>query len=320
MVAVNADHMSQSDKQPIRTFHHAEYPLERILEAKGHTTVSVVLPARNEQATIGAITACLRRDLLEAGLIEQLLVIDDHSTDSTASTAARNGAEVIHSADVLAGYGEGHGKGEVLWKSLIETTGDIVLWCDADLVDFHHRFVSGLLGPLLCEPEVDFVKGFYNRPHADGDGGGRVTELVAKPLIALLFPELSGIHQPLSGEYGGRRTLLEQLPFVEGYGVEMGLLIDIVRREGNSRMAQVDLDVRHHRNRPLAELGPQAAAIMQTVLRRADRDLVGVHAELSVGEVQTVIEAAERPPMLEVAEYLRRHADRASLLPGVLAR
>lgn len=312
--------MSHTHTHQIRSFHHGEYPLGRVLEAKGHTTVSVVLPARNEQSTIGAITSCLRNDLLEPGLIDQLLVIDDHSDDFTASVAARNGAEVLHAGDVLAEYGEGHGKGGVLWKSLLETTGEVVLWCDADLVDFHHRFVSGLLGPLLCEPEVDFVKGFYNRPYTDGEGGGRVTELVAKPLIALLFPELTGMLQPLSGEYGGRRTLLEKLPFVEGYGVEMGLLIDIVKMQGTSRMAQVDLEVRHHRNRPLTELGPQAAAIMQTVLRRADRGLLGVHAELPLGTTTAAIEAAERPPMLEVVEYLRRHADRSSVLPTALTR
>lgn len=311
MLAVDADHMSHTRTKSIRSFHHSEYPLGRILEAKGHITVSVALPARNEESTVGAIVSCLKHELLEPGVIDQLLVIDDHSTDSTAAVAACNGAEVVRAGDVLSGYGTGHGKGEVLWKSLLESTGDVVLWCDADLVDFHHRFVSGLLGPLLCEPEVDFVKGFYNRPQADGEGGGRVTELTAKPLIALLFPELSSILQPLSGEYGGRRTLLEQLPFVEGYGVEMGLLIDIAQKEGTSRMAQADLDVRHHRNRPLTELAPQAAAIMQTVLRRANRELVGVHAELSVGDTMSDIKAAERPPMLEVAEYLRRHVPAA---------
>lgn len=311
MVAVTTDHMSHTHTHPTRTFHHGKFPLSEILEAKGQTTVSVALPARNEESTVGAIVSCLQRELLGPGVIDQLLVIDDHSTDSTAAVAARNGAEVLFAGDVLPGYGKGHGKGEVLWKSLLETTGEIVLWCDTDLVDFHHRFVSGLLGPLLCEPDVDFVKGFYNRPTTDCEGGGRVTELVAKPLVALLFPELSSILQPLSGEYGGRRTLLEQLPFVEGYGVEMGLLIDIAQKEGTSRMAQVDLDVRHHRNRPLTELAPQAAAIMQTMLRRADRELVGVHAELLVGESVADIQTAERPPMIEVAEYLRRHAPAA---------
>ncbi len=311
MVAVNTDHMSRVNNSTIRCFSHSDYPLERVLEAKGDTTVSVALPARNEEATVGPIVNCLRSQLLDRGVIDQLLVIDDHSSDGTASVAERHGAEVIGASDVLPDYGSGHGKGEVLWKSLLETTGDLVLWCDADLVEFDHRFVSGLLGPLLCEPDVDFVKGFYNRPVNDGEGGGRVTELVAKPLIALLFPELVPIIQPLAGEYGGRRSLLENLPFVEGYGVEMGLLIDIVRQVGVSSMVQVDLDVRHHRNRSLLELAPQAAEIMSTILRRVDRDLIPAHAELLGDTSNTSIESAERPPMIEVGEYLHRHAPEA---------
>lgn len=311
MVAVNADHMSRTNDSAIRCFAHRDYPVERILEAKGGTTVSVALPARNEEATVGSIVNCLRRQLLDRGVIDQLLVIDDHSRDNTAVVAERNGAEVIAASDVLPDYGSGHGKGEVLWKSLLETTGDLVLWCDADLVEFDHRFVSGLLGPLLCEPDVEFVKGYYNRPATDGEGGGRVTELVAKPLIALLFPELASIIQPLAGEYGGRRSLLECLPFVEGYGVEMGLLIDTVRRTGASSMAQVDLDVRHHRNRSLVELAPQAAEIMATMLRRVDRDLIAAHTELLDGAATSRIEAAERPPMVDVGEYLRRHVPEA---------
>ncbi len=311
MVAVAADHMSRTRTDPIRTVHHRDYPLERILDAKGDTTVSVVLPARNEAATVGDIVACLRRELLDPAAIDELVVIDDHSCDDTARIAADRGAEVVHASDVLPGYGEGHGKGEVLWKSLMVTSGEIVLWCDADLVDFQHRLVSGLLGPLLCEPEVCFVKGFYERPETSGEGGGRVTELVARPLIALLFPELSAIEQPLSGEYGGRRSLLERLPFVEGYGVEMGLLIDIARLVGTVGMVQVDLEVRHHRNRSLAELAPQAAAIMQTVLRRADHHLVPTRAQLRGWEAVSEIEAAQRPPMLEVVEYLRAHLPEA---------
>jgi glucosyl-3-phosphoglycerate synthase len=288
------------------TFHHREFPVPRLLAAKGDTTVSVCLPARNEEATIGEIVAALRRDLLGPGAIDELIVLDDHSSDATAAIAHAEGARVVAAADVLPDYGEGHGKGEVLWKSLMVSRGDIVLWCDTDLRDFDHRFISGLLGPLLCEDGFDFVKGFYDRPERGGDGGGRVTELVARPLIALLFPELARIRQPLSGEYGGRRSVLEQLPFVEGYGVEMGLLIDLARLVGTERIAQVDLDVRHHRNRPLDELGPQAAAIMQTVLRRVDLDLVPVVAQLWSGDTSTDIEAAERPAMVEVAEYLVR--------------
>lgn len=302
MVAVTTDHMESG---AIRTRHHADYPLPRLLAAKGSATVSVCLPARNEAATIGHIVDVLRHDLLVPGVIDELVVMDDHSSDDTARLAAAAGATVIDSASVLPEYGEGHGKGEALWKSLLVSDGDIVLWCDADLRAFHHRFVSGLLGPLLCEPGVDFVKGFYRRPEADGEGGGRVTELVARPLIALLFPELSGIRQPLSGEYGGRRAVLERLPFVEGYGVEMGMLIDIVLQQGTDAIAQVDLDVRHHRNRSLAELGPQATAIVQAALRRVDRSLAPVVADLvRPGAPPVAIECAERPPMLEVADYV----------------
>lgn len=307
MVAVDTDHMEHhGNPGAIRIRGHHEYPIERLLAAKGETTVSVCLPARNESDTVGAIVDTLVNQLLRPGVIDEVLVIDDHSTDDTAGVAAAAGARVRSSEDILPAYGEGHGKGEVLWKSLHETTGDIVLWCDSDLTSFHHRFVSGLLGPLLCEDDVDFVKGFYRRPEAEGEGGGRVTELVARPLIALLFAELNGIHQPLSGEYGGRRELLEQLPFVEGYGVEIGLLIDIARRFGTSGIVQVDLDVRHHRNRPLHELGPQAAAIMQTALRRADRDLLSATASLTGAHGTSSIETTERPPMIEVGEYLAK--------------
>jgi glucosyl-3-phosphoglycerate synthase len=306
MVAASADHMESGAE---RTYHHLDFPLSRLLAAKGATTVSACLPARNESGTIARIVGTLRADLLDTGVIDELIVIDDHSTDDTAELARAAGARVIASEDILPEYGEGHGKGEVLWKSLLVSTGDIVLWCDTDLRDFHHRFISGLLGPLLVDPDVAFVKGYYQRPEANGEGGGRVTELVARPLVALLFPELVPIRQPLSGEYGGRREILEQLPFVEGYGVEMGLLIDIARLAGADAMAQVDLEVRHHRNRPLAELGPQAMAIMQTVLRRVDRDLAPVAASFPVpGGATAEVEAAERPPMLEVAEYLQHRA------------
>ncbi|MEZ5238645.1 MAG: glucosyl-3-phosphoglycerate synthase [Microthrixaceae bacterium] len=331
MVAVNTDHMSHNGTDadgpgsngvagadgssvghagpadPIRSFSWRDYPLERILAAKGDTTVSVAMPARNEEATVGPIVACVHEQLLAAGVVDELLVIDDGSVDSTAQVASDAGARVVRAGDLLGSHRDGHGKGAVLWKSLLATSGEIVLWCDTDLVDFEHRLVSGLLGPLLCEDGVDFAKGFYRRPDADG-GGGRVTELVAKPLISLLFPELASLVQPLAGEYGGRRSLLEQLPFAAGYGVEIGLLVDIAQRFGTARMAQVDLEVRHHRNRPLAQLTPQATAIMQTALRRVDQtgparapgsDRAGHDGE------------DELPPMIEVPEYLRRHAPEA---------
>ena len=288
----------------IRSFHHREFTPERLAAAKGSTTVSVCLPARNEAATIGPIVHSLDSTLRRAGIIDEILVIDDHSTDATAAVAAAAGATVFASEEVLAGYGEGHGKGEVLWKSLYVASGDIVVWCDSDIEDFDARFVSGILGPLLCEPDVALAKGFYRRPEREREGGGRVTELVARPMLSLLFPELAGLRQPLSGEYGGRREVLEQLPFVEGYGVDVALLVDVTRRFGIRGIAQVDLDERIHRNRDLSELGPQAMAIIQTLLRRVDPDLVAPLATLVRPDDSVEVDIAERPPMIEVAEYL----------------
>ena len=291
----------------IRNYHHADFDVPRLVAAKGATTVSVCLPARDEAATVGTIVTTLRDDLLRTGVIDEVVVIDDHSTDGTAAVAAAAGAVVVDSASVLPEYGGGHGKGEVLWKSLHVTEGDIVIWCDADISQFGSRFVSGLLGPLLCEPGVDVAKGYYHRPEFEREGGGRVTELVARPLMSLLFPELTPLYQPLSGEYGGRRSVLERLPFVQGYGVDMGLLIDLSQRFGVSGLVQVDLDVRHHRNRSLADLSPQALAIVQTMLRRVDPTLVPAIAQLvRPGLDDVTVDVAERPPMIEVDSYARR--------------
>ncbi len=304
MVAAKADHMEAGSP---RTFHHRDFPVPKLLRSKD-ATVSVCLPARNEAETVGPIVEAIHRDLVLTGVVDELLVIDDHSEDLTAKIAEAAGADVISSADILPDYGEGHGKGEVLWKSLLVTEGDIVIWCDADLRNFGSHMVAGVLGPLLCEPGVRFSKGYYERPENDGLGGGRVTELVARPLLALLFDELSHLHQPLSGEYGGYRSVLERLPFVEGYGVEVGLLIDLLRNHGAGAIAQVDLDKREHRNRTLGDLAPQAMAIMQTILRRTDRSLAPVVAELDIpGGFTTEVSCAERPPMVEVAEYLVSH-------------
>lgn len=293
----------------IRTFHHSEFTLDRLLDAKGATSVSVCLPARNEAATVGSIVRTLRTELLESGVIDEIVVLDDHSTDDTARVASDAGARVADAASVLTDFGGGHGKGEVLWKSLHVTEGDIVLWCDSDISEFGSRFVSGLLGPLLCEPGVDFAKGYYRRPEREREGGGRVTELVARPLLSLYFPELVGLHQPLSGEYGGRREVLERLPFFQGYGVDMGLLIDLSRRFGVEGLVQVDLDIRLHRNRSLADLGPQAMSIMQTMLCRVDPDLAPPVVELRrPGQPEVTVDVSERPPMIEVDSYRARRA------------
>ena len=294
-----------SPADPTRHFHHAEFPVEVLRAAKASRSVSICLPARNEATTVGDIVTELRHELLQTGVVDEIVVVDDHSTDRTAAVARAAGARVVASRDVLASHGQGHGKGEVLWKSLYATRGDIVVWCDADIREFDTRFVRGVLGPLLCDESVYFAKGHYCRHERDGAGGGRVTELVARPLLSLFFPHLSVIRQPLSGEYGGKRAMLEQVPFVCGYGVDVGLLIDLSRRFGMTGIAQVDLDVRHHRNRPLSELSPQAMAVAQTILHRASPALVGASSVLLRPDVAPVeIDVDERPALIELAGYL----------------
>jgi len=280
-------------------------------KAKAGLSISVCLPARDEEATVGHTVATVRRTLMErVALVDEVIVMDDGSTDATAEAAAWEGASVYGSADVLADLPPGTGKGNALWKSLYVSNGDLVVWLDADVFNFGSHFVTRLLEPLLTEPTVGFVKGYYRRPlFGDPHGGGRVTELMARPVLSALFPELTGFIQPLAGEYAGRRTLLETVPFVQGWGVEIGLLIDLYQRYGAEIFAQADLGVREHRNRPLDQLAPQATAVLLTALRRA-----GVPAErLSNSLVRygfedhrteiVEVETGERPPMLEVAAY-----------------
>ena len=292
-----------------RRFAAGEFPAADLVERKGSTTVSVCLPARNEEATVGAIVEVVRAELIDGlGLVDELIVMDDHSSDRTAEVAAAAGARVVACSDVLAHLGNQPGKGETLWKSLFASTGDVVVWCDADVANFGPHFIAGLLGPLLMDRSIGYCKGYYHRPvGADQRGGGRTTELVARPLIALLFPELGDIVQPLAGEYAGRRELLERVPFVQGYGVEMGLLIDVCRLAGYDAIAQVDLGVRVHRNRPLHELSSQATEVMQVALHRADRTLVNTAITLRrPGFGDTEITMQERPPLIEVPGYSRR--------------
>jgi glucosyl-3-phosphoglycerate synthase len=221
---------------------------------------------------VGDLVQALHRQLVEGvGLVDEVLVVDDHSSDHTARVATAAGARVVTASEVLPSVAGGRGKGEALWRSLYAAAGDLIVWCDADILDFGPRFVVGLVGPLLARPDIAFVKGFYDRPRNGdrGEGGGRVTELMARPVLATLFPHLARIRQPLSGEYAGRRSLLERLPFVRGYGVDLGLLIDVAHVAGVDAIAECDLGTRRHRNRDLEELGPQALAVLQTALSRA---------------------------------------------------
>jgi glucosyl-3-phosphoglycerate synthase len=296
----------------VRTYDHHDFDPAKLAEAKGSQRISVCLPARNEQATVGTIVSRIRESLVKrVALVDEIVVMDDGSSDETARVALDAGAVVIDAADVLTGHGRDPGKGRALWKSIYASHGDIVVWCDADVSNFAPHFVTGLLGPLLTDTEVAYVKGFYRRPlSAAGDGGGRVTELVARPLLSLFFPELTSFVQPLSGEYAGRRWLFEKVPFVAGYGVEVGLLIDIAAGWGTHAMAQVDLGTRLHRNRTLNELGPQAMTIMQVILRRALPGAVDDDGRLiRPGMAPTEVHADELPPMSTVAGYADRRGE-----------
>jgi glucosyl-3-phosphoglycerate synthase len=265
-----------------RTSLGTDWDRHELMDAKGAATVSVVLPARNEAATVGAIVERLRRDLmLSLPLVDEIVVVDSGSEDHTAAVAGAAGAVVVRQDEVLAELGDRPGKGEALWKSLYVTRGDIVAFIDADLHDFDTQFAVGLLGPLLTDPVVHFVKGFYDRPLDVGNtvlpaGGGRVTELLARPLLNLHYPALAGIVQPLAGEYAARRPLLERLPFVSGYGVEIAMLVDVLEEVGLDAMAQVDLGRRKHRNSSDAALGRMAAQVYLALVSRLERHARGV--------------------------------------------
>jgi glucosyl-3-phosphoglycerate synthase len=260
-----------------RTSNALNWPPERLLQAKGDATVSVVIPARNEAATVGAIVTAIRAALVRSvPLVDEVIVVDSRSVDETAAEARAAGASVVAQDDVTRGLPSMQGKGGAMWAGLATASGDIVAFVDADVDPFDPRFVSGLLGPLLTEPSISFVKGFYHRPLRSGgssepDGGGRVTELVARPLLNLFWPDLAGFVQPLAGEAAGRREVLERVPFVSGYGVEIAMLVDLFELAGLDALAQVDLGERAHRNQSNEALGRMAAQIQLTVWSRLTR-------------------------------------------------
>jgi glucosyl-3-phosphoglycerate synthase len=258
----------------VRSFDHRAFDARRLAFGRGHRTVAVCLPARNEAATVAPIVASVRRSLVAAGggidLVDDVVVVDDGSQDDTAAVARRAGARVI------AAHTEGGGKGQAMQRALDHTDAEILVFLDADVQSFGPHFVTGLLGPLLDDghgaSDLALVKGFYTRPlHGEPDGGGRVTELVARPVIDLMFPHLSDVRQPLAGESAAPRTVLDKTGFAAGYGVELGLLVDVSARFGVEHVAQVDLGVRVHRNRSLADLRIEATDVLRTGLQRAGR-------------------------------------------------
>ena len=290
----------------LRRFEAGVFDLTHLCEHKGTTTVSVCVPARDEAETVGPIVQTIST-LRHRGLVDEIVVMDDRSTDATAEIATAAGARVVSVPDVLPETGTATGKGNVLWASVAASAGDVIVWIDADLRSFTPDYVIGLLGPLLTDPEVTLVKGFYDRPTAGGAGGGRTTELMARPVLATFFPELGVIEQPLGGEYASRRSILEQLPFPQGYGVETGLLIDIAHRWGVDRIAQVDLGVREHRHQPLGALSSQAMEVLHAALLRAGADKATLGRVLmrpDTGPVEVRVD--ERPPLVEIPGYRDR--------------
>jgi glucosyl-3-phosphoglycerate synthase len=297
-----------------RSFHHSLYPLERLVAERGERgergeravraerglaerelSVSVCLPARECSRTVGEIVSELVR-LREAGVIDQIVVVDAASSDGTAAVAARAGAEVWQEAELMPEYGPVLGKGDAMWRALSALEGELVCFLDADTEGFSAHFATGLLGPLMCEPGISFVKAFYRRSLLDegasvADGGGRVNRLMARPALELFYPELAHVRQPLAGEVAARRELLERLPFVTGYGVEIAMLIDAWRDVGLQGIAQVDLDHHHNRHQPLSALTPMALTVLAAIARRLEQE----------GRLQAVgNDLVERPPLATV--------------------
>jgi glucosyl-3-phosphoglycerate synthase len=272
------------ERASIRSFHHSSYPAARIASAKAERqlSVSVCLPARECAETVGEIVTVLG-ELRELGVIDEIVVVDAGSADGTAEVAERAGAVVRQEAELMPSFGPVLGKGDAMWRALSGLEGELICFLDADTLDFTPHFATGLLGPLVCEPGVSFVKGFYRRPFATGassqagavsepEGGGRVNHLMARPALQLFYPQLAAVRQPLAGEVAARRELLERLPFATGYGVEIAMLIDVWREVGLEEIAQVDLEEHVNHHQPLSALTPMALTVLATIARRLERD------------------------------------------------
>ena len=304
--------MSDGDNA-LRTHRWQDWSLSDLVSAKeaGHLAVSLVVPAHNEGATVGDVVSRVRTALVDSvALLDEIVVIDSDSEDDTFAVAEDAGAIVYRSRDIRPDLGSQPGKGEAMWKSLFVTRGDLIVFMDADLIDWDTHFVPGLLGPLLTSPRTALVKGFYERPFVEGDRvsayeGGRVTELVARPLIAMLFPELAGLVQPLAGEWAVRRSLFESLPVPTGYGVELAALIDTSRSLGTGAIAQVQLGRRTHRHQSLRDLAAMATQVLAVAWSRAtgtppaDTVLLRQHVLDDGAPVERArpVSLTERPPV-----------------------
>ena len=280
------------------------YPAERVASARRRRglTVSVCLPAKECAATISHIVGQLA-GLRSAGVVDEIVVVDADSRDGTAALAARAGARVYQEAELLPQYGPVLGKGDAMWRALSILRGELICFLDADTEDFSAHFLTGLAGPLLCEPGVSFVKGYYRRPLSAGevslaDGGGRVNHLVARPALTLFYPQLAAVRQPLGGEVAARRSLLVRLPFTTGYGVEIAMLIDAWRAVGLEGIGQVDLDEHRNRHQPLSALGAMALAVLGTIASRLEREgrLTRARGEAD-GHPALAAALPERPPL-----------------------
>jgi len=311
------------------TFHHGEFwdikELIKEKEKKG-LKVSVCIPTLNEEKTIGKEIVILRSELMDRyPLIDELAVIDSGSTDNTLKVAASFGADTYLSAEILPNTGFKKGKGENLWKAVHQLNGDIICYVDADIKNIHPRFVYGLVAPLIYRDEIHYVKAFYDRPMAFSSGirpsgGGRVTEILVRPLFSLFFPELTALIQPLSGEYAVRRNVLEKIPFPIGYGVETSHILDVYRQWGLDAFAQTDLDQRVHRNQTTLSLGKMSFGILQSFLNRVESygmmgkmpELATIYRQFQAQEnryeqVTFEIIEEERPPIIEIPEYRKKY-------------
>lgn len=311
------------------TYHHSTFKNIRALvteKEKRGLKISLCIPTLNEEKTIGKEVVLFKSELItQHPLLDEIAVIDSGSTDRTCDVASDFGALVYRSADILPDLGFKKGKGENLWKAVYQLSGDIIVYIDADIKNIRPHFVYGLIGPLLFRPEVSYVKAFYDRPlvFSQGvrpSGGGRVTEILVRPLFSLFFPELAALIQPLSGEYAVRREVLEAIPFPVGYGVETSHLIDVYRRWGMNAFAQTDLDRRIHRNQETRALGRMSFGILQTFLTRMSKlgmvsdlpDMTSVLLQFQASgadfeQIEHDIPEDERPPMIEIPAYRERH-------------